>query len=708
MGHRHRQGQLHFAALGKHLFHVLLGGDRIEGEDSDRPAAADVVVEAVTGLRGGIWAVVWAGKATARDDPLGGGDVPHVLDEPFVEECRFDEDRPRQDCCRRPADPAGADVVLACSPADTAQAGLGGRLGERRRVIQAERFEERPAPQFDLPHPMAANQLGEVPARHLLPHDRLPRLGEEVVGGLELLPEEAADVVVFDAGAVGRIGPEGLERRPQHHRHLDLADDVDELLRRQRHPRPAHLRCRHRYRDGVGAHHFAHLRHELPPLVVTNGIGIGFPSGNDPAVGEDPGLEGVDILGERRHAQRGADLAVVDGEGEPRGDEVDQIVDHHAAVRDGEEIVPQLRLADHGHLRAVSLLRALAGKDRDRDADEIQGVAGGVDGVVPLVDPPQLIQMPDVLREMIEVDRRFETDGVVVRQAVARERLLRSRRERRGAVDDAAGGIGGIGDHVLDVGGALGGRPGTALAHRHRHADERLVAAADARVVEVLEVPQLRLHLRFVFVAVARQPALPPHVGLLGDDRAVGVDVVLQPVDLAGELLDGVVLAGLRLLPVEGLRRGLEPLPKAGAGLSLRRGSRQSHGDRQEEARHVECPFVAVDHASSPRCSSMTVAGRIIRTIDRLFLLIDTRRSPPAVQPVSSGSSRSLSICPRFRSFPAAPLLAAPTLHARSAAGGGLFAGFPRLALTTYAGRATRCFPHRFASLSPKGWRHGT
>ena len=228
----------------------------------------------------------------------------------------------------------------------------------------------------------------------------------------------------------------------------------------------------------------------------------------------------------------------------------------------------------------MPLLRALAGEDRDRDADEVERIPWGIDGVVPLVDPPQLIQMPDVLREMIEVDRRLETDGVVVRQAVACERLLRPRRERRGAIDDAAGGIGGIGDHVLDVGGALRGRPGTSLAHRHRHADERLIAAADARVVEVLEVSQLRLHLRFVFVAVARQPALAPHVGLLGDDRAVGVDVVLEPVDLAGELLDGVVLAGLRLLPVEGLRRGLEPVPQAGAGLSLRRESRQGHGDR--------------------------------------------------------------------------------------------------------------------------------
>ena len=73
----------------------------------------------------------------------------------------------------------------------------------------------------------------------------------------------------------------------------------------------------------MGAHRFAHLRHELPPLVVTNGIEGGFPLGDDPAVGEDPGLEGVDILRQRRHAQRSADLAVVNGERQPRGEEID-------------------------------------------------------------------------------------------------------------------------------------------------------------------------------------------------------------------------------------------------------------------------------------------------------------------------------------------------------------------------------------------------
>ena len=245
VGHRHRQGQLHFAALRKHVFHILLGGDRIEGEDSDRPAAADVVIEAVAALWRRIRAVERAGESTCPREPLGGGDVAHVLDEPLVEERRFDEDHPGEHRRRRPADLAGSDIVLARSPAGTAQAGLGNRVAQRCLVVEAERLEERPAAELELTHSMAANQLREVPARHLLPHRRLPFLREEVVGGLELLAEEAADVVVFEAGAVGRVGPEGLEGGPEHQRHLDLADDIDELFRRERHPRSPHLRCRH-------------------------------------------------------------------------------------------------------------------------------------------------------------------------------------------------------------------------------------------------------------------------------------------------------------------------------------------------------------------------------------------------------------------------------------------------------------------------------
>ena len=336
-------------------------------------------------------------------------------------------------------------------------------------------------------------------------------------------------------------------------------------------------------------HRLADLRHELPPLVFTTGVRVVLPSGNEPAVGENSGHEGVDILREPCHAQRGADLAVVDGEGQPWSEEVDEVVDHHVAERRGEEVVPQLRFADHGHLGTVPLLRVLPGQNRDRDADEVEGVAGGVDGVVSLVDPPQLVEVADVLREMIEVDRRLQADGVVVPHPEAGKGLLRPGRERGRPVDDAAGRIDGIGDHVLDGGGALGRRPGAPVAHRHRQANKRLIAAADARVVEILKVAQLGLHLRFVFVAMAGEPALAPHIRLLGDDRAVGIDVVLEPVDLASELLDGVVLAGGWLVAVERLSRCLEPPHEAERIAGARHrggcqegGKRAGHGDQRE------------------------------------------------------------------------------------------------------------------------------
>ena len=49
-----------------------------------------------------------------------------------------------------------------------------------------------------------------------------------------------------------------------------------------------------------------------------------------------------------------------------------------------------------------------------------------------------------------------------------------------------------------------------------------------------------------------RQPAFAPNVRLFGDDRAIFVDMVLQPIDRASQLLDGRILAGLRLLAMRG------------------------------------------------------------------------------------------------------------------------------------------------------------
>ena len=141
------------------------------------------------------------------------------------------------------------------------------------------------------------------------------------------------------------------------------------------------------------------------------------------------------------------------------------------------------------------------------------------------------------------MDVGLKADGVVVAHP-KRGKRRRCGGEGGGAIDHAAVGIGGIGDHVLNRGEIRGSRSRIAASHCHRQARKRLIAAADAGVIEIFEFAQLRLHLRFIFIAVAGEPALAPHIGLLSHDRAVGIDVVFQPVDLVGELLDAIILAG--------------------------------------------------------------------------------------------------------------------------------------------------------------------
>ena len=134
----------------------------------------------------------------------------------------------------------------------------------------------------------------------------------------------------------------------------------------------------------------------------------------------------------------------------------------------------------------------------------------------------------------------------------------------KGAVRSiAAVGIGGIGDHVLNRGEIRGSRTRIAAAHRRCQAGKRLIAAADAGVVEVFEFAQLRLHLRFIFVAVAGEPALAPHIGLFGNDRAIGIDVVFQPVDFVGEMLNAIILAGGGAIPLPSPRRRGHGMPDA-------------------------------------------------------------------------------------------------------------------------------------------------
>ena len=84
---------------------------------------------------------------------------------------------------------------------------------------------------------------------------------------------------------------------------------------------------------------------------------------------------------------------------------------------------------------------------------------------------------------------------------------------------------------------------------------------------------------------MAGEPALPPDVGLLGDDRAVAIEVVLKPRNLTAEVVDAGVAAGGRGLAVRSLERRRERT-KHPAKLVTIRGGREaaeehaSQGDR--------------------------------------------------------------------------------------------------------------------------------
>ena len=93
----------------------------------------------------------------------------------------------------------------------------------------------------------------------------------------------------------------------------------------------------------------------------------------------------------------GAHLAVVDGKRQSGGDEIDEIVDDQIAEGGGEQFFAKLGLADDGNFSAVPPLRVFPRQNRDRDAHEVEGVAGGIGGVVSFVDAPEFVEMADVV-----------------------------------------------------------------------------------------------------------------------------------------------------------------------------------------------------------------------------------------------------------------------------------------------------------------------
>ena len=112
------------------------------------------------------------------------------------------------------------------------------------------------------------------------------------------------------------------------------------------------------------------------------------------------------------HAQCLTDGGRIHRKRQPRREHVDEVVDHERAEGDGQEFVTKLWVGGDGDLGPVAGLRVLTGGDRDGDSHEVQGVAGRVGDIVALVDPPQFVEVVEIPREVVEVDRRLEADGV--------------------------------------------------------------------------------------------------------------------------------------------------------------------------------------------------------------------------------------------------------------------------------------------------------
>src|SRR6185369_1786961 len=69
-----------------------------------------------------------------------------------------------------------------------------------------------------------------------------------------------------------------------------------------------------------------------------------------------------------------------------------------------------------------------------------------------------------------------------------------------------------------------------------------LIAAGDGALITEGEFAYFGGHLLLEFLPILRQPRLPPHVGHLGDDAAVLVDLTLQMVQVRRQIMHGWVV----------------------------------------------------------------------------------------------------------------------------------------------------------------------
>jgi len=253
-GQGHRDLQL--AAAGVGLVDVLLLDCRVEGEDADRPAGADILGEGGPGLGRRIGAVEGAGVfGRGAGAAKRGGRLADVFDEPLIEQGALHEDAPGEHGGGGAADGhrrlrlAAAEVGIA---QDRGVGGAGGGREEPGSVSDAARLggrharEEPAADTAELGRVAAADERGQVPAGQFLPDVAVGRDREEVEGGVEFRLQMGADAHVGDARTVGRIVLEGRAGVADQNRDLADARDVGQLREGNRQPGPPGLHRRHR------------------------------------------------------------------------------------------------------------------------------------------------------------------------------------------------------------------------------------------------------------------------------------------------------------------------------------------------------------------------------------------------------------------------------------------------------------------------------
>ena len=463
---------------------------------------------------------------------------------------------------------AAAEVGIGKRRVDAVGRGQQPRAAPGPAGLRGRHAREEPAADAaELRRVAAADQRREVPAGQLLPQVAVGGDREEVGGGLELLVEVGAHAHVRDAGPVGRVVLERGAGIADQDRDLTDARDVGQLRERNRQPGAAGLHGRHR-RGGHGRQPGRERLHRGHDALAAVGGLLATSLARGCVVAQDRGGPGEAV-------------GIVDRPGERRGDDVHEVVDHEVAKGDRQEIVAEDRLGDQGDLRTMALAGEVARDDRDGNPHQVERVAGRIGRVVALVDLPQLVQVIEVAGELVEMERGLEAERL---GAEARALGAGGQGEGGRAGDHdrlgPAHGLVGRGDKALDrvdhAGGARRLRHGhliasPAVARRglqgERHAQKGLVAAAEGGARATLEPAQLRPHLGLVFGTVSGEPVLAPDVGSLGDDRAVVVEVVLEPEDLAGELVEAGIGGNGRRVAVdgaEGARQAAEEPRKLG------------------------------------------------------------------------------------------------------------------------------------------------